>query len=277
MWTWTRSLRFLTQVNMAQASDSYTGNGNTGGVCGLSNADEALVIGNIITAVKQIQTILAQKLGEDIFSEQLGDLSTDGGGIDYGTDTWVTEYGTIANPDPAVIAQILEDAKNGQMVIGPGKAFNVNNGVASWMVLEVGATGLIGGGLSGNVDISNILYNQGTAFTPIIINNTFIQILEKGYYHIDVHIQTGVRTNAGSTLMRVELEDANHNTVKIVEDLYGQHNTPNSGNQTLHASFGFEALPGYYISVSMTLGSGGTGPFNIDKSAITIEQLRRMT
>jgi hypothetical protein len=257
---------------MAQTSDGGGGSGNTEGICSLSGADEAQTLGNIITAVKNIQIVLAQLCGTDISAIQSGDITNDGGGIDYGTDTWVTEYGTIANPDPATIAAILENAKNGQMVIGPGKAFNVGAGVTSFLVVQAASTALSTSGLNATADLSTVLWSRGSAFTTGHLTTSTIDIVESGYYHISVVMLVGVRTDAGSTWMEVLVRDSANATVKSVQDLYGQHIAPNSSNQTLKLDFSFSAFAGYDVIIKFNSTTGSL--FSIASSIVSIEKLR---
>lgn len=84
--------------------------------------DLAKDVQSLMNRVSQLESILSQALGTDVTVIDPNDVSTDGTPWDLG-DVWVTEYGTIVNPDPAYIAQILENTRKGQMAIGPHQAY----------------------------------------------------------------------------------------------------------------------------------------------------------
>lgn len=246
---------------MAQTSDPYTSSSgpNPGGICAPNPQDEVAILGNIISRVANIEKVLAQLVGSDISAIQLGDITNDGGGIDYATDTWVTEAGTIANPDPAVIAQILEDARQNQkLLIGPNHYSNPG-GITSWLIVRPAATAL---NSSNGPNLSDNVYQHGTAFTTTRLADGRIDIIENGLYEADVHLNVAFGVSPGSNRMHVYHSRPDVGIIdEMVDEEIRASATDYDPRNVLSAHLPFEAVAGDYLIIVFTGVTAMSGSF----------------
>lgn len=264
--------------------DGGTGGGTTTSVCQISPSDNIAVLSNYGNRIADIERFLSRLVAADVHANNLSELADNMGNLINGSvmmpyspnDSWTGTGGSIAVPSDFTgsfhSGNVTTIWNNGVVTfeVTPSSGASIGS-ISSWLVCEVGDTALIGGGSTGRVDMHALYHHGGALGTPD--ENGFITFYESGFYWVSVNIEAGIRTSAGSAIMQARIETAGFVDVKTVEDLYGQHAVPNSGNQTFRASFGIEAQAGYLFSVWMALGSGGTGPQNIDKSAISIVKL----
>lgn len=255
-----------------------SGGGSTTSICTPNPSDNLAILNNLLSRISDIERFLSLLVGADVYANNLSELATNLGNVANGTIT-LPQTGYISGgsiPVPSdftgtfVSGNVTTIWENGTVryEVTPSGGIVIGGGVESWLVLEPASATIA----SNVIDLSTILWQGGSAFDTTFLSIGRIDIEEAGYYRFSVNLGCQVRNDAGSSSLRATLKDSSLSTIKVFENLYGQHATPNNQNQTLVINGTFEATVGDVLVIS-GVTSTLVSLQNITSHAVSIEKL----
>jgi len=249
-------------------------------ICLVSPSDQAGQINNLLDRVHNLEVIVSQLAGLDVTASNASDMVQSLGTITNGTlvlpDNSVTGWTNSIPPGDfsgTIISNgVITTWDNGvvSFEVQPSGITTGGGGVSSYLVVQPAATALS----SGLPDISTVVFSSGTAFGTSNLSTGQIDIQSSGYYHVSVHLacQFTTASNYKSMTVNVVRLPSPGVIISVKDALVYASATDTSNREYLQVDYGFEAVSGDYVIISLANVTALSGSY-YNYSVVTIEKL----